>query len=857
MMRTGVIALTFIGMTTSLFGAVSPYEEDFSAATGIEGWTKCQETPDTTIKWNRDGYMIVNIQDGIQENEAVGRTLDGTLRSGETIEVSARFVNIHNSYYKGSIQLWDSVNNVLLSESEPFTVYGAKDPRYEPVKVQMICTVPSCSAAVTVQVRFAEKCNSAQRDMAVDSMSVKPAETKAGIPSAGDKPVISEPAPLAGTPVSFTTSNGEPLRFNPAIYELGPAMPSLNVHSSDFGKLPDGTPGAFAVGNGDPLTFNVLDLRNGKRIHSVEVPGESMAGFVHQSSDGSVYFTVSQVTPGVLFRYIPEKKELLRIGERIKGEVWLRDVVSDADGRIYTATYPNAKLLSYDPRTGETRDYGSVVKDAAYGYTGVLVDDEVWIGTGTVPHIIAVKRNTGAMREIAIPEMFIKNVQYISKLSKRGNYVFAKFSPAGITDAAMYNLHTKEWKQAPAGIADSTEPDDTGTVYFLYNRQLHSYNLETGKAEETGMAKTPARRGLSGKQRTYDIGLVNIDGKKAVVGMTTEGNLWRYFPETGAGDTLKAEVQESAAKIVGFSTGPDGRIYAGAKFGSGMIGRIDPATHKIERITGPVQAEGVGGKGNTILIGEYTGAGLNVGDLSKPWSWGSNPRKVFNLGRGGPYYQDRIWTIEPAGDRFALGTIPEPGQNGGALTFFDPVTGKYEVHRDVVKKQSVIDLTSRDGLLYGATAVHGGSGTEEEAKEACLFIWDLAAGKKIWEGVPVPGSPVISSLTWTPDGLLWGISETGEVFEFDPQNRKVLRIKSVCSSANTHPWGNHSSLVYNEQTDAFLGTVGGRVFCLNRKDLDSQVLSHKPEIWRLVRAGNGNVYGVGETQVYFIELRPK
>lgn len=154
---------------------------------------------------------------------------------------------------------------------------------------------------------------------------------------------------------------------------------------------------------------------------------------------------MSQVTPGVLFRYIPEKQQLQRIGDRVKGQSWLRGVVSDADGRMYTSTYPDAKLLRYDPQTGETRDYGSVVKDAAYGYTSALVGDEVWVGTGAVPHLMAIQRETGAIREIAVPGEFIKNAQYISKLNRQGECVFMQFSPAGTVTTAMYNLRTKEW----------------------------------------------------------------------------------------------------------------------------------------------------------------------------------------------------------------------------------------------------------------------------------------------------------------------------------------------------------------------------------------------------------------------------
>lgn len=653
--------------------------------------------------------------------------------------------------------------------------------------------------------------------------------------------------------VIFSKSIASVPQYN--IRDLGPAMPSVNVRSTDFGQLSDGTPVAFATSNGEPLTFNVLDLRTGESLHSIAIEGETLAGSVHYGSCGSVYFNVSESTPGTLFRYHVDEKRLERVGELLKDQRWLRDMVSGPDGILYISTYPDAKLLAYDPTDGSIRDYGSVAGNATYGYSVEVVGDEVWVGTGPTPNLVAIDPHSGSMRTVEIPEELLNNVHYITRLDRRGDWVFAHLSPRGEASTIAYNLKDESWEPFPLSIAGSgmTEINQDNSIYYLSERRLYEHNLTSGEMRETRMGQTAASSALRGSQRIYDIGTVSIDGREAVVGITNTGNLWRYFPDEGIGDLIAGEIQKSSARVVGFGVGPDGKVYAGAKIGVGAIARLDPSSNEVRQLSGPSQAEGIGGQDNIIVIGDYSGAGLNIGDLNEPWSWGRNPRQIFKLGRGDPHYQDRIWTIENVGTRFALGTIPEPGQNGGALVFVNPSNGEFEVHRHVVKDQSIIDLTSNNGLLYGSTAINGGAGTPLKANEAVVFIWDLETNEKVWEGSPIPGSIAINGLEWTPDDMLWGVSECGELFEFDTNNREFKQIIKITPAKNQHPWGNHSSLVYDSKTDGFWGAIGGRLFYMDRSTYHYELLPDHPEVLRLVRAGNGNIYGVGQTHLYQIE----
>ncbi len=666
---------------------------------------------------------------------------------------------------------------------------------------------------------------------------------------------------LAGAP-GFAAGEAQTAAGMPdyQLKELGPAMLSVNVRSAAFGTLPDGTAVVFALSNGEPLTFNVLDLRSGKNLHAESVIGETLGGSVHQARDGSVYFNVSQTTPGTLYRYSPNASpSLVRIGARIQNQTWLIDLDSSKDGTVFISTFPGAKLLSYDPNRGALHDFGSVAEDATYAYSVAIVEDEVWVGTGPLPHLVAVNRLSGAKREISFPPGQLDGVQYITKVQRRDRRVFVVLASGNQSGALVYDLKQNRWTDTlPAvGVSGFTQPDRQGNVYFVSKGRLLSYALESGSVRDVAAdgAATSAR--TEGAPRTYGLGVVSIEGKEAVVGITNTGTLWRLFIEDARRNALLTEVRKTEAKIVGFGAGPDGKVYLGAKIGAGIIARIDPMTDTIEQLAGPSQAEGVGGLGDDILFGEYTGAVLHAGQLSRVWDWGRNPKPILKLGRGAPYHQDRIWAIEPAGDRFALGTIPEPGQNGGTLTFVQLPSGRSEVHRNVVPGQSVIALTHRDSMLYGSTAIQGGSGTPSEAKEACLFLWDLEKDRKVWEGAVLPGASTIGGLAWAPDGHLWGISEEGAVFEFDPDGRKIVRRRQVLAATHKHPWGHHSSLVYDPDHDGFWGTASQRTFFLDRTTLTPHLLPEKPVILRLVRTSGGAIYGVGETRVFRIVSVPR
>lgn len=641
------------------------------------------------------------------------------------------------------------------------------------------------------------------------------------------------------------------------VRDLGVAMTSINVRSLDFGTSVDGTPVAYALSSGDPLSFNVIDLNTGERLFAERFPPYLFHGSVHTAMDGSVYFCSR--SPSTLWRYYPLQNRVEKIADSIIGETWILDMRTDHSGLLYMATYPGANVASYDPQTGTVRQYGSVAGDAAYAQTLELVDGEVWVGTGPRPHLLQLRPDTGVISEIPIPSHYLEGTSYVLDLEKRRDLLFVRFSPRGRFDMTVYDLRNDRWLDLlPSTMpAAPTSASDDMKAYYLTYKDLIGYDLPTRRTFATGFAATELPQILAETPGTYGIHLTHLAGDahpgENVVGMASDGRLWRYNLAKKRGDVLRPDILGANVRIRGVGHGPDGHVYLGAYDSAGVMARIDKTNDEVTQLSGPKQADSIAPHGSLIAIGSYDRATVHIGDPSAEWNWGTNPRELLKLGRGAPYHQDRIHSMVSTGDLLAVATIPEPGQLGGSLTLVNTTTGAVQFNRHVVTDQSIVSIAYRDGLIYGGTSINGGLSTAPTASEAALFVWDVAAGTKLWEGTPVPGSPTIGGLAWGPEGNLWGMSEDGAALEFDPRSRTVVRTVQAVPKAgiDKHIWGGHVSLVYDATTDGFYGTAGKRLFHLSHTTSEVTIL--KQGIVQAVRSGAGGIYCVDTTNAYRID----
>jgi len=656
-------------------------------------------------------------------------------------------------------------------------------------------------------------------------------------------------APAAGgaTP---TESPAPPPPAAGTFEDLGVAMRAPNVRLSDVGTLTDGTPVAYLFSDGEPVSFNVIDLRTGALLDTHEMAPYSVASAIDVAADGTVYLSVRTPNDGTLWSYDPAAGELTRIATGVAGEQMLRTI--DVDGTtLYGTTFPNAELYALDLSTGELTEYGRVAERGDYTWGLEADGGEVWVGAGTPAQLYDVDPASGTVTPLALPDGVAARGEFIQRIETHGDLrVVSHRAVDGATVTVMDRSASAVDNIFVNGLWNSTEASADGTFYYLdAGNRVQGYDVAARTSRPLTLA--PEVEGLTaGTSRLFlvELGTAEFPGR-TVVGVRPDGQTWRQNIETGHGDVLAAPAVGSPVTTMSIGEGGDGQIYVGAYLSPGVMARVDPATGAVEQLDGPEQADAIAAHEDLTVIGSYPEAVLHAARAGEPWEWGVNPAHVLTLGRAATG-QDRPRSLVSAGDVVAAGTIANYGELGGALTLFDPVTGEHTLHRDVVEDQSIASLAYSDGVVYAGTSIHGGLSSVPTQSTAEVFTWDVATDSLV-ASVPVDGATVIHALVTDGVGRVFGMTDTGVLFEYDTDSHEVVRsVETGIRNANI--WGDQSELGYNPLDGQIYGSVANRLLRIDPADLSVEVLRASGA--RNSTVAHGDVWLTDETNVARYDL---
>lgn len=665
-------------------------------------------------------------------------------------------------------------------------------------------------------------------------------------------------AAVTGRASVMSAQADDSVRSRAEITDLGVAMTSVNTRYATSGTMPDGTPVVYEISQGTPTTFNVVHALDGSRIDVHTIDDATSASAIVISPNGQlVYFGLRGGGHSFLYRYDVEAAELTLLVTDPAEQAMTRNLVIAPDGMVYGATFPDAKVYSYDPASGAVHDYGSLTEDGTYAWGLELVDDELWVGTGIgQAHLFVLNPETGAKSELSLPA-YAAGATNIQQIARRENLVIASYTPsADGTNSLVFDLDTGEWGApetfAVMGLnAAMTAMTSDGLFYYQsYNgsAEVCAFDPATLTSTPTGWRDTPMGQDTTGLQNMGLIELVDAEGTRPVLtGMRLTGRHWLFDPQTLETSEVVADIEGAPISVHTLSLGPNGNVYTGAHLSSGVMGMIDGRTDGVVELSGPSQADEVTAFGTNIVVGTYPGAGVYVGDPSRPWEWENNPSFLFSLGRFSEYEQDRPRALIAAGDVVAMGTVPNYGVLGGAVALFG-LDGEPTVHRNIVPDQSVVSLAYHEGLLIGGTSIDGGISSTPTATEAEVFIWDIASSERTFHGVPAPGARSVGALCHVGGGRIWGLSDTGVIFEVDVAERRIVRTVEGAPTTGTE-WGSSTYLAYRKQDRLFYGANGARMFVF-----DPETESIEPEMdftaGRIVVTQRGKIYFSSGTHVY-------
>ncbi|MFC7625090.1 hypothetical protein [Microlunatus sp. GCM10028923] len=610
---------------------------------------------------------------------------------------------------------------------------------------------------------------------------------------------------------------------------LGTPITGVTTAGMGFTQDGRGRPLAVMIAGGTPSIFSVVDAVSGELIKSEPVSSVKQAWTYKTAPDGRVY--IGTQSSGQALRFDPDDRTLTVIKDRPFGQTHFWATTITADGRVHFGTYPDGRVITYDPATDAWIDQGQVLPGAQYvrslGTDGTML----YAGTGAVARVVRVDPATGQTAEIALPDD-VAGESFVYDLDVAEHLLFARMSPSSVL--LVYDLIRDRWVDRIADVvglhvssaADLMTADGRRRVAFYSptGGPVTGYDLDSGERHPTALTTTYANRDWAWLQ------LPGLPRQTLMTGNSL-GDLAAFNPITHEVRTLASRAEGTPYIIRSLGTGPAGDVFAGGYLTPRGVARVDPETGATTQLAWGAQVEGMTAHGTDLVLGVYPHGKLYRYDTTQPWSSGVNPGAPVDLGSA----QDRPVALTPAGELTAVGSVPEYGQLGGALSLYDRASGAVDVYRDVVPAQSVVTLIHRDGVIYGGTAIWGGLGIAPTATDAVLFGFDLATRKVIFSTVPVPGETSIGGLAFDDTGALWGTA-TNTLFRYDLGTGSVTQRKTYFQADPTVEYYTGHGLFWHQ--GRLVGSTAGTIFTVDPATLDLTTIATNMTNLAIDRLGN-------------------
>lgn len=631
-----------------------------------------------------------------------------------------------------------------------------------------------------------------------------------------------------------------PERFG-EVEMLGAPLTNISIQHCVVGSE-NGEPMAYYTVAGKPAIFHVLSLNENRVVGKYELRHASRAWTHTIAPDGTVY--IGGVALGGksahFYRYLPGEKRVEDLGPGVADHSFIWALTAADDGRIYGGTWEGGHVFEYNPETGKNRDLGRVDPTEDYVRSIAWHGGQVYAGTGTRNgRIWRLDPETGEKERIEIPQReeyaeHFDRVGSIYHLAVAGDHLVAFLS--GPRVLLIYDMVNRKWwdRTIPFGGGPvSGVYSETEDVFYYPGRddnQLHGIDMKT--REDTTVMRY--RGGFRGG------GFVKINGMPGMTLATVFGSgaVGLLNPESRIGKTLKSQAEGQPTYLHSLRKGPGGDLFVSGYMGA-TGGAYDIKTGKTRSFK-IGQSEGIVQFGDELFYGVYPGARIY---RQAPLSKDIAPKLIEEVG----HRQDRPFAMIASEDKVFIGTIPDYGELGGALMVFTKKPdGELEsvVYPKVVEEQSIVGLAYHEpsGLLFGSTSIFGGLGVEPSATAAKMFVWDVAAGKKLEEfSLNLPGvdSPrMIGGLSVGPDGNIWG-TVNGHVFVLDPKTRKVVTQKNIYPDVSNYGKWRPVYLEWGQDGLLYLNLVGRLTV------VDPQTLNHlqlPAQSGLLTLGDDGNIY---------------
>lgn len=452
-------------------------------------------------------------------------------------------------------------------------------------------------------------------------------------------------------------------------------------------------------------------------------------------------------------------------------------MTEDDAGVIWSATYPDSGVVSFDPATRAFKDYGSVYKQNWAQYPRyVAVDDKGWVYLGV---------GTTAAQVLAL------NLQSGETLP-----LFPEEERSHGSGCAYRYTNGRVYGYAGGGVPISW--------YEFYN------GVRTKCEEPSGISRKPV---IADSQ-----GLLHREfpsGKRLETCDLVERVLVVEDPKTGEKTTSSFQYTSEGAHIMGVAGSPDGTVCGGTAFPMRFFSYNPKADAWINRDTYG-QWNTVARQGDRFFVGGYGGGFLLEWDPAKEWvptEKGKADSNPLFLGECAPAInRPHELLAHPDGKRLVLAGTPGYGLTGGGLFFWDreAASGTLVEHTNLIPEHATTSLAAVPGdKLLGGTTTSPGTGGEKKASAAALYIIDMVNKQIEWHEAAIAGVQEYTDLCSGPNGLVYGVADSRLFFVFDPAQRKVVHQEDTSAGLGT--------TCHQQGPRVFVTAPGGAVYMLFHK----------------------------------------
>lgn len=599
----------------------------------------------------------------------------------------------------------------------------------------------------------------------------------------------------------------------PAIVQIGPRLQSVEAPATNlwtFNAVQDYEPEwhtpvfyvtSFVIDEATGNTGQLIELDYlHHRARAWPLPVGIGSWGILKARDGNLY--MGSYNGGMLLCFDPHSKRFLSVPQLPeafrKKEFIVTDLVEAPDGAIYYSTYPGAHLVRYDPKSRKVADLGQASPDEMYiRWLAVTPTGIVLCGMGPRHgRLIAYDPKLRGFRTITPPQYQTPGV--FSKPLVTSRFVIeAQHRPGGqilIYDSHTFRLlrvfHVPQRNNGSGNQSAFMLLDQDHVLYQDDQQKLMSLDVISGHRKV--IFGSP---GTAANNRWYQDARGNLLALLVQSYVYLDRRTGRIIHET-------IPIQHPAQELRWLSSSPDGLIYGGPDLGQTFFS-FNPANHRlisydqVDDRTGEIYY-GISFNKRLYTI-SYAEAGLSVFDPSKSWNPGesgsSNPRSIAYI----PQDQYRpVAGIHPGpGGKLYIGTQPDYGLLGGALSVFDPVTEKLDIYRNLIPLEEIAAIATDDHYVYCAADVQGGAGSKPEAQYAHLFIWDPTSHTILWNHT-FSGGQGISALA-AANGHVYYV-RNDDLMDLDVQARTLKKAYHF----------NHATFVPSESLKAAKdGTIFG------------------------------------------------